>query len=94
MRYVKQTGNEEVDTLDVLCFGRETMEEICDNLLIRGFGTQNTGITVVDPPEDPTAPTKVFIPTKKYPLYFLNEQFAAITEYTGPLAYREVHIFR
>ena len=71
--YGKQTGNEEVDTLDVLCFGRETMEEICDSLLNRGFGTQNTGITVVNPPKDPNAPPKVFVPTKKYPLSVVRE---------------------
>lgn len=71
--YGVQTGIEEVDTLDVLCFGRETMQEICDSLLNRGFGIKNSGITVDNPPENHNLPPKKFIPTKKYPLEVVRE---------------------
>lgn len=66
--YGTQTGIEEVDTLDVLCFGRETMQEICDKLLSEGYGVNSGGITVVTPPTDREHPEKVFVPTKKFPL--------------------------
>lgn len=45
--YGSQVGDDEVDTLDVLCFGRETMQEIVNRLTSQGFGTgHNRGITV------------------------------------------------
>jgi len=66
--YGVQTGNEEVDTLDVLCFGKESMQEICDKLLQQGYGINSGGLAVVAPPDDPTNPPSDFIGTKKYPL--------------------------
>ena len=66
--YQSQTGNEEVDTLDVLCFGKETMQEICDKLLQQGYGVDGGGIRVAHPPANPNVPQKEFVPTKKYPL--------------------------
>ena len=71
--YGNQTGNEEVDTLDVLCFGRETMQEICDKLISEGFGVNKTGISVSKPPVDRDKPDTTFIPTKKYPLVVVGE---------------------
>lgn len=71
--YGTQTGNEDVDTLDVLCFGRETMQEICDKLLQDGYGVNNSGLTVTNPPEDKNHPEKDFVPTKKYPLKVVRE---------------------
>lgn len=71
--YGVQTGNEEVDTLDVLCFGRETMQEICDKLLREGFGVNKTGIRVVDPPANRDNPDHQFVATKKYPLKVVGE---------------------
>ena len=61
----EQVGDDEVDTLDVLCFGRETMQEIVTNLIEKGFGTgQNRGITV-DPSVNPAHPEEEFVPKKK-----------------------------
>ena len=71
--YGKQTGNEDVDTLDVLCFGRETMQEICDKLLREGFGVNSGGITVTTPPGTKDGPIKEFVPTKKYHLNVVRE---------------------
>lgn len=65
----KQVNDEEVDTLDVLCFGHETMQDIVTRLTKEGFGANNQkGITVV-PGVDPKKPEKDFIPKKKI---FLN----------------------
>lgn len=70
--YGTQTDNVEVDTLDVLCFGRETMQEICDKLLQDGYGVNSGGLTVTNPPDDTTHPEREFTPTKKYPLIVVN----------------------
>ena len=60
-----QVGDIEVDTLDVLCFGHETMQEIVTNLIEKGFGTgQNSGITV-DPSVNLAHPEEEFVPKKK-----------------------------
>lgn len=65
----RQVGDEEVDTLDVLCFGRETMQEIVNHLMQEGFGTgANSGITV-DPKDNTAHPDDEFVPKKKI---FLN----------------------
>lgn len=71
--YGNQTGNEDVDTLDVLCFGRETMQEICDKLLQDGYGVNTSGLTVTNPPTDKNHPEKDFVPTKKYPLKVVKD---------------------
>lgn len=71
--YGIQTGNEDIDTLDVLCFGRETMQEICDKLLQEGYGVNSGGMTVVDPPKDLDHPEKEFVPTKKYQLKVVRD---------------------
>ena len=63
--YGNQVGNEDVDTLEVLCFGKETMQQICDKLLKEGYGT---GIKVEEAPLNTSEPEKEFIPTKKYAL--------------------------
>ena len=61
----EQVGDDEVDTLDVLCFGRETMQEIVTNLIEKGFGTgQNRGITV-DSSVNLAHPEEEFVPKKK-----------------------------
>lgn len=43
----ERVKDEEVDTLDVLCFGKDTMVSIVDNLKSQGFG-QTGGVSVVD----------------------------------------------
>ena len=64
----EQVGDIEVDTLDVLCFGRETMQEIITNLINKGFGTgDNRGITV-DPSVNSAHPEEEFVPKKKIKL--------------------------
>lgn len=61
----KQVGDEEVDTLDVLCFGHETMQEIVTKLTEEGFGTgERSGITV-DPSVNAAHPEETFVPKKK-----------------------------
>jgi len=59
-----QVGMTEVDTLDVLCFGRETMQEICDQIMRQGFGIEKAGITVQEAPKkkdgDGYVPSKSF----------------------------------
>ncbi len=67
-----QTGDDEVDTLDVLCFGRETMQEIVERLTKEGFGTKNTGITV-DASTNSAHPEDNFIPKKKITLNVVGE---------------------
>lgn len=65
----KQVGDDEVDTLDVLCFGHETMQDIVTKLTKEGFGANNKqGITVTNP-VDPNKPDTDFVPKKKI---FLN----------------------
>lgn len=61
-----QVGNKEVDTLDVLCFGRETMNEICDKLINQGYGVNNGSGISVEPNVDPKKPEKEYIPTKEF----------------------------
>lgn len=61
----EQVGNTEVDTLDVICFGRETMQEIVTNLLEKGFGTGNNSGITVDPAVNTAHPEEVFVPKKK-----------------------------
>jgi hypothetical protein len=59
-----QVNDDNIDTLDVLCFGRETLQEIINKLTIQGFGYgYNTGITV-DPETNPAHPED-FVPKKK-----------------------------
>lgn len=38
--YGDRVGKEEVDKLDVLCFGKQTMDEIIDRVLEEGFGSR------------------------------------------------------
>lgn len=38
--YGDRVGREEVDKLDVLCFGKQTMDEIIDRVLEEGFGSR------------------------------------------------------
>lgn len=68
-----QTGEDEVDTLDVLCFGRETMQEIIDHLTKDGFGTRNSGITV-EPNTNSAHHEDTFIPKKKISLNVAGEE--------------------
>lgn len=63
-----QVGDEEVDTLDVLCYGNETMQEITDKLIREGFGTGVRGGITVDPPVDPENPNPPVVPKKKIKL--------------------------
>ena len=79
--YGVQTGVESVDTLDVLCFGRETMQEICDKLLQEGYGVNHGGLSVIHPPADRTKPDNVFIATKKLKLKTVGDH----TKITIPL---------
>jgi len=47
----------EVDTLDVLCFGRETMQEITDEVIQKGYGNKAEGesfISITDASKVPT----------------------------------------
>lgn len=61
----KQVGDDEVDTLDVLCFGHETMQEIVTKLTEEGFGTgERSGITV-EPSVNAAHPEETFVPKKK-----------------------------
>lgn len=68
-----QTDDDEVDTLDVLCFGRETMQEIVEHLTKDGFGTRNSGITV-EPNTNSAHPEDTFIPKKKISLNVVAEE--------------------
>lgn len=64
----KQVGEEEIDTLDVLCFGRESLQEIVNTLTNNGFGTgYGSGITV-DPKDNVAHPEEEFIAKKKIEL--------------------------
>lgn len=76
-----QVGNEDIDTLDILCFGNETLTEICDNLINKGYGVNTGGgIRVADPvPTSPTTPP--FVPTKKYKI----DTLGALTSISIPL---------
>jgi len=38
--YGERVGRDEVDTLDVLCFGKQTMDEITDQILNEGYGSK------------------------------------------------------
>ena len=68
-----QVGDEEVDTLDVLCFGHETMQDIVTKLTREGFGANNKkGITVVQP-VDTNKPEDNFVPKKKICLNVVGE---------------------
>lgn len=60
-----QVGEEEVDTLDVLCYGNETMQEITDKLIRDGFGTGIRGGITVDNPVDPDNPNPPVVLKKK-----------------------------
>lgn len=71
--FENQVGDDNVDTLDVLCFGRETLQEIVTKLTQKGFGTgYNSGITV-DPDSNPAHPDE-FIPKKKINLSVVGEE--------------------
>jgi len=61
----EQVGDIEVDTLDVLCFSRETMQEIVTNLINKGFGTGNNRGITVDPSVNLAHPEEEFVPKKK-----------------------------
>lgn len=61
-----QVGNEDVDTLDVLCFGKETMSEICDKLINQGFGVNNGSGISIESGVDPQRPEKEYVATKNY----------------------------
>jgi len=62
----EQVGSVEVDTLDVLCFGRETMQEICDQILKQGFGLKDSGISVEAAPKDKRNPDENYIPSETF----------------------------
>lgn len=66
--YGKQTGNVEVDSLDVICFGKESMQEACDKLINEGFGLEGGGVRVEQAPGDKSKPQKPFVPKKKMAL--------------------------
>lgn len=62
-----QVDDDNIDTLDILCFGKETLQEIITKLTLQGFGNgYNTGITV-DRDTNPTHPAD-FVPKKKIKL--------------------------
>lgn len=103
----EQVGDTEVDTLDVLCFGRETMQEIVTNLIEKGFGTNsNHGITV-DPVVNPAHPGDDFVPKKKIylnvikgeeklriPQFKMNKEPLPLDKVSIPaLKAQEVHYF-
>jgi superfamily II DNA or RNA helicase len=64
----EQVGSVEVDTLDVLCFGRETMQEICDQILKQGFGLKDSGVSVEPAPKDKRDPNDKYVPSKAFTL--------------------------
>ena len=68
-----QVENEDIDTLDVLCFGKETMSEICDKLINEGFGVNNNGGVRVETDVDPQHPEKEFVPTKEFKIETTGE---------------------
>ena len=68
-----QVGDEEVDTLDVLCFGHESMQEITDKLIREGFGTGRQGGITVDPGTGESS-DPVFVPRKKIVLPLRTEE--------------------
>ena len=101
-----QVGDDEVDTLDVLCFGHETMQDIVTKLIREGFGANNkSGITVI--PAEPTTPDPNFVPKKKIflkvvgsekvlyiPQYKMNkEQLPLDIISIPPLKPQDVHYF-
>lgn len=102
----EQTGEDEVDTLDVLCFGRETMQEIVERLTKEGFGTKNTGITV-DAITNSAHPQDDFVPKKKItlnivganskleiPQYKMNKAALPLDKISIPaLKAQDVHFF-
>lgn len=60
-----QVGYDEVDTLDVLCFGRETMQEIVNKLTQEGYGTNGKRGITVDSITNAAHPLEDFVPKKK-----------------------------
>lgn len=103
----EQVGDTEVDTLDVLCFGRETMQEIVTKLVESGFGTgSNRGITV-DSDVNPAHPEDEFIPKKKInlsvakgdkelhiPRFKMNKESLPLDKISIPaLKAQEIHYF-
>lgn len=46
--YGDRVGVEEVDTLDVLCFGKQTMNEIADRVIEEGFGSREAQERYID----------------------------------------------
>lgn len=103
----KQVGEEEVDTLDVLCFGHETMQDIVTKLTQQGFGANNKqGITVVKN-VNPDKPDTDFVPKKKIslnvvrgekvlkiPQYKMNKEPLPLDAITIPaLKAQDVHFF-
>ena len=105
--YGKQVGDEEVDTLDVLCFGHETMQDIVNRLTQEGYGTNTRqGITVV-PGVDPEKPDTDFVPKKniflnvvdevkelRIPQYKMNKEPLPLDLVTVPsLKPQDVHFF-
>lgn len=71
--YGVQVENEDVDTLDVLCFGKETMQEVCDKLTQQGYGISGGGIKVEEAPDNKNTPQKPFTPKKKIKLQVAME---------------------
>jgi superfamily II DNA or RNA helicase len=66
----KRIGVDEVDTLDVLCFGRETLHEVVDKVLQSGFGDREENeryIDILGDDEVDTSPT-ISQPFKMVPL--------------------------
>ena len=103
----KQVGDEEVDTLDVLCFGHETMQDIVTKLTQQGFGANNKqGITVAKN-VNPEKPDTDFVPKKKIalnvirgekvlkiPQYKMNKEPLPLDAITiPPLKAQDVHFF-
>ena len=103
----KQVGDEEVDTLDVLCFGHETMQDIVTKLTQEGFGANNKqGITVTNP-VDPNKPEIDFVPKKniflnvvrgekemRMPQYKMNKDPLPLDDISVPaLKTQDVHFF-
>lgn len=77
-----QTGDDDVDTLDVLCFGRETMQEIVTKLTKDGFGTGKSRGISVDSSVDSAHPTEEFVPKKKIKLKVVGgENILSIPQY-------------
>ncbi len=67
--YGEQVGDDEVDTLDLLCFGSESLQAICDELLSKGYGVgAGTGIQVIPSHSEDLPKPDDILPPKPYQL--------------------------